>query len=179
MINILTAAAIVTGVGVCIENELDATPESGGGPVRTPGMRTCLLVPGNVAWDGCECGQLALTIQGIWPTKVFPNDASADPIMGGCMVRPLAVNVLVSITRCIPGMTSGMPPAPPTCAALLAAALEQQGDAFAVRKAVECCLATMKSVERRILDFRVGRTTFTGPDGGCGGSELAFTFELL
>lgn len=175
MIEAWTAAAIVTGVGMCIVTELEETPQSGGVP---PKMRTCLLVPGNIAWDGCECGQLAQTIQATYPTRTFPADASGDPLQGGCKTRPQAVQVLASITRCVSGMSSGMPPKPPTCGALLADALVQQGDAFAVRNAVECCLATYKT-NRAILDYRVGRTTFVGPDGGCAGSELTYTFQLL
>lgn len=171
-IDILTAAVIVTGVGICIVNELDATPFSGGAPART-----CLLVPGNIAWDACDCdGQLALTIQRIYPTKIFPGDASSEPVLGGCLTRPLAVQVLVSLVRCIPGLDpSGNPP---TCAQLLAKAVEQQADAYAIRRAVECCLDNLKHVQRKIFDYRVGGTSFVGPEGNCGGPELTFIFMM-
>lgn len=175
MILPLTAAAIVTGVGECIITELQNTPESGGVP---PKMRLCLLVPGNIAWDGCDCGQLALTIQRTYPTQTFPVDASDQPVRGGCGPGgALIYEVLVSLTRCVPGLT-GTPPMPPTCAKLLASALELQADAYAVRKAVNCCLGELQRL-RTILKFSVGGTNFVGPEGGCGGSELAFRFELV
>lgn len=170
-----SAAAIVTGVGLCVAEELDATPESGGGLVANPKMRVCYLVPGNIAWDGCNCGQLALTIQNIFPSVVFPTPAEDDPTTSGCEVTQLAVRALVSITRCVPGPTNtGQPP---TCASLLASALEQQGDAYAVRRAVACCLSEMKRT-RRIWDWRIGSSNFVGPEGGCAGSELSFVFLL-
>lgn len=177
MITVWTAAAIVTGVGACVDVELDATPESGGGSTRTPTMRTCLLVPGNIAWDGCECGQLALTIQRIYPSLRFPADASEEPTIGGCTVQSKVIQVLASITRCVSGITAGVPPQLPTCAALRADALVQQADAYAMDRAVRCCLAAYKT-DLTIFDYRVGNLTFVGPEGGCAGSELIFKFLL-
>jgi hypothetical protein len=168
----LSAAVIVTGIGMCIVEELEATPESGG---ITNKMRVCLLVPGNIAWDSCECGQLALTVQRIYPTRTFPIDASEELVNGGCMLRPLAVQVLVSILRCAPSLQSSG--AAPTCDALLRSALEIHGDAYAVRRAVECCLQELKNTFQ-IFSFSVGGTNFVGPDGGCVGSELTFRFQL-
>lgn len=169
----LTAAVIVTGIGMCIVEELEATPESGGVPDK---MRLCLLVPGSIAWDGCECGQLALTIQSDYPTQTFPIDASDIPLTGGCGPSALVVEVLVSLTRCVPGLDAQG--RPPTCAKLQAAALIQQGDAYAVRKAVTCCLAELKRTYQ-ILKYTVGRVNRVGPEGLCGGIELIFRFELI
>ena len=174
-----TAAAVVTGVGVCIVNELQATPESGGVP---PKMRLVYMTPGNVAWDGCECGQLAQSIQQDYITTTFPIDASQLPRQGiGCNLGPLAYQVLVSLTRCVPGMTGTVGSAlPPTPAKLIEAALIMEGDAWAVRKAVECCLVTMKRERpQRIFDFRVGPVTRVGPEGGCAGVELTYWFQLM
>jgi hypothetical protein len=141
-------------------------------------MRTCLLVPGNIAWDGCECGQLALTIQRTYPSQKFPADASEDPILGGCRDGPKAVQALASITRCVSGITDGVPPRPPTCAALYADALVQQADAFALDRAVRCCLKAFND-NHVIWNYRVGGINFVGPDGGCAGSELIFKFLLM
>jgi len=176
-VDALTAAVVVTGVGLCITNALADEPTSGGVP-----KRVCLLVPGNIAWDACDCdGQLALTIQRIYPTRTFPTDASNEQLTGGCLGRPLAVQALASLVRCVPslraGSTSGV--VIPSCDALYDAALRQQGDAFALRRGVECCLDDMKRYQRLIFDFRVGGTSFVGPEGGCGGVELPFTFQLL
>lgn len=173
MIEVWTASVIVTGVGQCIVEELQATPESGGVPTN---MRLCLLVPGNVAWDGCDCGQLALTIQSIYPTQTFPIDASDVALNGNCGPFAQVVEVLVSLTRCVPGPDRDG--RPPSCAKLRAAALVQQADAFAVRNAVACCLRELKRTQR-IQKYTVGRANFVGPEGNCGGVEMIFRFELV
>lgn len=175
-ITVWTAAAVVTGVGMCIDAQLDATPESGGGSTRVPTMRTCLLVPGNIAWDGCDCGQLALTIQRIYPSNRFPGDASEESIAGGCAIGQKAVQALASITRCVAGLDKvGNPP---TCAQELADALVIQADAYAMDLAVRCCLAAYKT-NHVIFDYRVGGINFVGPEGNCAGSELTFKFQLI
>ena len=174
MIEALTASVIVTGVGMCVIDELEATPESGGVPAK---MRVCLLVPGNIAWDSCECGQFAQTIQSDYPTLNFPADAS-DQILGigGCVVGPLAIQVLASITRCVPTLdASGNPP---TCAKLRAAALVMQGDAYALRRGITCCLETLRK-NRTITKYVVGRVNYVGPEGACAGVELVYRFELI
>lgn len=176
MIESLTAAVIVTGVGQCVVDELNATPASGGVPIK---MRVCYLVPGNIAWDSCECGQFAQTIQADYPTLNFPADASDTVLgVGGCPSGGLAFQVLASITRCVPGMSAGTPPTPPTCAKLQQAALVMEGDAYALRRGVECCLETMRR-DRRILKYAVGRINRVGPEGNCAGVELVYRFELI
>jgi hypothetical protein len=178
--NAMTAAVVVTGVGMCIDIQLDATPESGGGSTRNPTMRRCLLVPGNIAWDGCDCGQLALTIQRNYPSIKFPTDTSDDPVGGVCHLGPRTVQVLASITRCVPALQVSIANQAiiPTCDSLYAAALIQQGDAYAMDLAVRCCLDTFKK-NRVIWDYRVGGVNFVGPEGACAGVELTFKFQLM
>lgn len=176
MIEAWTAAAIVTGIGMCVVEELENTPESGGVPAK---MRVCLLVPGNIAWDGCDCGQFAQTIQRDYPTTQFPVDASEIITgLGGCNARPRVYQVLASIIRCVPGLSGGTPPKSPTCDALLASALVQQGDAFALQRGVECCLSTLQD-NYVIAKYLVGGVTFVGPEGLCGGVEMTYKFELV
>lgn len=177
MIDLLTAAVIVTGVGQCVVDELLVSPESGGVP---PKMRICLLVPGNIAWDSCECGQFAQTIQADYPTLIFPGDASEVALGagGGCNTRARVYQVLASITRCVPGMTNGNPPQPPSCAALGAAALVMHADAQVLRRAIECCLDELQ--DNQVIDkFVVGRVNYVGPEGNCAGVELTYKFELI
>lgn len=173
MIEILTAAMIVTGVGQCVIDELEATPESGGVP---PKMRICLLVPGNIAWDSCECGQFAQSIQSDYFSNRFPVDSSQEQVRS--CIEPLAYQVTASLLRCAPGMTNGNPPQPPSCVKLLESALTLQADAFALRKAVACCLLTYQE-QFIISDFRIGQATRVGPDGGCVGVELVYWFQLI
>jgi hypothetical protein len=171
-----TAAAIVTGIGVCIINELNATPESGGVPAN---MRIVPMTPGNIAWDACECGQFAQSIQRDYPSSTFPTDTASLPRKGsGCKLDPIAFQVIASILRCVPGMTNTSTPRPPTPASLLTAALIMEGDAFALRSAVECCLDQLKK-DRRLFDFRISGVTRVGPEGGCAGVEMQYWFQLM
>lgn len=165
----LTAAAIVTGVGMCIIDELENTPESGG---VTDRMRLCLLVPGAIAWDSCDCGQLALSIQRSYPSTTFPAESSDDTTRT-CAPGTIAYEVLASITRCVPGPDSGG--RPPTCDKLLAAALQLEGDAFALRRGIVCCLVGYKR-DQLILAWRTGSVNRVGPEGNCAGVEMSFKF---
>ena len=167
------AAAIVTGVGVCVVDELNATPESGGVPTK---MRICYMVPGNMAWDSCECGQFAQSIQADYPSDRFPTDASNEPIRAPCGARSTGFQVIASIVRCVPGPQQNG--APPTCTSLLAAALVMEGDAYALRRGIECCLAEYKRT-LQIADYRVGRANRVGPEGNCAGVELQYWFQVV
>jgi hypothetical protein len=139
-------------------------------------MRIVYLAPGDIAWDSCECGQLALSIVRDFPSVTFPVDDSLNPVKGGCMSRPLAYEVNVSLTRCVPGVQkSGQPPTP---ASLLAAALVMEGDAWAVETAVACCLASLKA-SYTIFDYRYTGARRVGPEGNCAGIDLTFYFQLM
>lgn len=174
MIEAWTAAAIVTGVGMCVMEELAATPETGTLPERV-----VLMTPGEIADDGCDCGQFAQSLQAHYPSGIFPQDTSQQTQRGsGCGESPLAFQVLAAISRCVHGLT-GAPPrvAPPAPADLLQDALRMAADAFVLRNAVECCLATYKRTYR-IADFRVGRVDAVGPDGNCASVAMQYWFLL-
>lgn len=174
MIQAWTAAAIVTGVGVCVVEQLSNTPETGTLPERI-----VLMTPGEIAWDGCDCGQFSQSLQADYPSGIFPQDTSQQTLRGaGCNDPPLAYQVLASIARCVPGLTAGNPPRAPLPAKLLEAALRMEGDAFALRTAVECCLADYKR-EFRITDFRVGRVDKAGPEGNCAAVVMQYWFSLV
>jgi len=174
MIEAWTAAAIVTGVGMCVVEQLGNTPETGALP-----QRIILMTPGEIAWDGCDCGQFAQSLQADYPSSIFPQDTSQQPDRGaGCNDPPLAYQVLASIARCVPGMTGGQVPQPPLPEKLLAAALRMEGDAFALRTGVECCLSDYKR-DRRITDFRVGRADKAGPEGNCAAVVMQYWFSLV
>lgn len=175
MIEPLTAAVIITGVGMCVVEDLQATPQSGGVP---PNMRVCLLVPGNIAWDACDCGQFAQSVQFDYPTLTFPADAS-EQVLGagaGCNERPIVYQVLASIIRCVPGMTADKKP--PSCGKLQTAAAIMLADGYVLRSAIECCLNDLQS-NQLIEKFVVGRVSYVGPEGNCAGVELTYKFELM
>ena len=173
MIQAWTAAAIVTGVGMCVVEELNNTPETGALP-----QRIVLMTPGEIAWDGCECGQFAQSLQASFPSAVFPQDTTQQAVRSPGCESMIAFQVIASITRCVHGMRMNTnPPSPPLPADLLTDALRQAADAHALRNAVECCLLEYKRT-RRIIDFRVGRIDAVGPEGNCAGVIMQYWFML-
>lgn len=172
VVQILTAAAVVTGVAECILAELADNPETHG----TPG-RIVYLTPGQIAWDGCDCGQLAMTIVRRYPTVRFPADDSQNAAQGGCKIRPTAIEAVASLSWCTPGLKANAPYTP-TAAELLEAALQFEADAFVMRTAIECCLDSMKR-SRLLWDWRVGAAVTAGPDGYCAETHVTFFFQLM
>lgn len=172
MIGIFTASAIVTGVGMCVVNELAATPET-----SVPG-RIVLMTPGEIAWDGCDCGQFIQSLQADYPSSIFPQDTSQQTQLPMQCESPLAYQVLASIQRCVHGLT-GAPPRvqSPKPQDLLADALMLEADAFVLRNAVECCLLEFKR-QYRIGSFRVGRVDKAGPEGNCAAVVMQYWFSL-
>lgn len=160
------AAIVVTGAGQAVVDDL--TDE--GFPVD----RTCLLVPGSIAWDSCECGQLAQSITNVVPASVFGRPA-ADDANTPCGPAQVQVSTTLSLTRCVPG--PGESGAPPACAELLAAGLQLERDRFIVRRALRCYLKTLFDAYQ-ITGFSVGSATSVGPEGMCAGVEVPYSFGL-
>lgn len=166
-------AVVVTGAATAALAMLAATPEAG---VPDPlAVRFCPLVPGNIAWDKCDCsGQLAFTIQRIVPATVYPQEASALA-QGSCQPPVLFAECLGAWNRCVPGLTTLG--SAPTCGQLLASGLLMQGAQYAIRRGLEEFLCAEKR-EYRIRDFRIGASIFPGPDGNCASVEIPFSFAL-
>lgn len=161
------AFIIVTGIGTCTAEELADT--EGGTPDRI-----CLAVPGEIAWDNCECGQFAQTITSDAPSNVFPIQAT-EVEHNACGPPLLVFTVTSSITRCAPGMDNDRHP--PSCAALLTAARVLEDDREALRKSVTCCLRALREAYR-VTNFAVGATQSVGPQGGCVGVNITYQFGL-
>lgn len=150
----------VTGIAECITERLAET--TGGIP-----NRVCIY-PGDVAWDACECGMLALTTSVIYPSASFPSQGITTPV-SDCGLPYLVANLQITMLRCIPQVTEKRYP---TCAQLGLAAQTQYEDAFAVMQGTLCCLQLMRD-NYFVQEFNVGAQTFTGPQGMCGGSTLS------
>ena len=52
-----------------------ALPNTRGGMVD----RVCCAVPGGIAWDACECGQLAISVGDSFYSDAFPAPATGQP----------------------------------------------------------------------------------------------------
>jgi hypothetical protein len=165
----IALGVVVTGVGQAVRDELIT---SGGGDVN----RVCLAVPGEIAWDACECGQLAQSITATTPSIIFPTPAT-DQRVTACGPALVVVNVILSVTRCVTVMTPNSAQSP-ACDVLLGEALTLERDRYAVARGVTCYLRQLKE-NFVITDYAVGGTTSVGPAGGCAGVQLTYQFGVL
>lgn len=162
------AFTIVTGVGECIVQELAET--EGGTP-----NRVCLAVPGDIAWDECDCGQFAQTVTQSVPSENFPI-AATDRRTTACGPQHLVYSVTSSLTRCVPGFNARTG-TPPSCDALFRAARILEEDRWALRVGVTCCLLALRKAYV-LTDFTVGTAVTVGPQGQCAGVELTWQFGI-
>lgn len=139
--------------------------------------RSC-TVTGAIAWDHCECGQLAVSMIQTFLSNDFPVEtAGAGENQRGhakCGPALVVAEYLVSIIRCAP---TGMRGSPPTCAQLDESARVVSSDAQAVRLGVQCCLSELtrklsSNGAPEINNFVLRDQAFVGPQGSCVGSEL-------
>jgi hypothetical protein len=127
------------------------------------------VIVGTVAWDSCCEGMLYVGVGTVFPTTDFP-DAATTPLPCGA---ELAGTLTVGVARCAP--TFDDLGNPPTCAEEQASAAIAYEDAYAIMRGVLCCLHE----DRRLYRGIVGTQTFLGPLGGCVGSELSVTLNLV
>lgn len=149
----LALQAILTSV----RTQLHATPT--GWP---DGARE-YIVPGQLAWDECECGLLAIEWQSALYTSVFPNvrQAMAD----GC--KPMLVlQTQVTVLRCAPSPgTRGEAPSP---SQLSAAAETNLDDLEAVLRGTSQAVQILED-GNVILQYALSSVGPAGPEGGCVG----------
>lgn len=131
-------------------------------------------VPGAIAWDKCDCGMLAVSLNQIYLSEVFPNPASQK--IGACDAPYEVGQFVIQIVRCAPNPPSLENPAP-TVAALDESAQEVLLDAYELLKSVSEKLCQMNA-DRDIVDFFLSPLTAQGPNGGCVGNELRVLVAL-
>lgn len=158
----------VTGIAMCIANRLDAT--TAGRP-----KRICIY-PGDVAWDSCECGMLALTTTRIFGSERFPNEGITGYQLSTCGLPYMVAQVEITMLRCVPSVQDGKNP--PTCDQLASATRVMYDDAFAVWQGTLCCLRAMKE-QNFIQEFNMETQTFVGPQGLCAGSTISVNIGYL
>lgn len=125
------------------------------------------VVPGDIAWDECQCGQLVITEERRFPSRDFPLeevDHTAE-----CGEPWLVVVLTLSLTRCAPvGDDNGNPP---LVGGLGVAAAQLSKDMNDVRHPVYCCLNTAYDANQ-IMAFQLGAMEVVGPSGGCVGFDM-------
>ena len=125
------------------------------------------VVIGEIAWDDCQCGQLVITEQRRFPSRLFPLEEIDH--QAECGEPWLVVVYVLSLTRCVPGPDNNGNP--PSVEDLSAAAQQLSADMSKIRWAVMCCL-TNEYDSSHVDAFALGAQEVVGPQGSCAGSEL-------
>jgi hypothetical protein len=158
-----------------MENLLDAV--SGDLGSSEAGMPDRIgIVPGDIAYDECECGLLAASLNRIYFSDVFPAELQTLVGIGGCDASYIAGDIIIELARCAPSAQE--PAIAPTVEALADSARWLLEDANLVRNAVVCALEKLDA-GNDIGTYLVRGQVFKGPQGGCVGSSLRVTVGLL
>lgn len=132
-------------------------------PAGVPANARVCVVPGQLAWDDCECGLIAVEFNGsAFSTNFF---ASQPGTSDGC--RPYATfTYTITALRCVTGtQNEGRPP---TCEQLDAAAQTFYDDGLALLMGTAQALRSMIDANV-ILEYGMNGLVPTGPQGNCVG----------
>lgn len=134
--------------------------------------RVC-VVPGELAWDECECGTLAVSPRRFFMSDEFPEDAASRGTTRTtpCDLPFLVAEVIITIARCAPQPGDGQ--LAPSCVALDAAAQVLLSDAYVVLTETISTLCTLVA-DNEIIDYVLMDQVTHGPEGSCVGTELSF-----
>jgi hypothetical protein len=139
----------------------------------TNDVNRALITTGQIAWDDCCEGQLAVSYTRTSPTETFPTEAvTISPYGDGMECSPPYEigEISVQIVRCAPQALDGQNAPDPD--ALTNAALQTLIDANQVRRSVATALCLLKADVTQRFDYFIRDQLMLGPEGGCSGSEL-------
>lgn len=142
--------------------------------------RVCVYPGSDIAWDECECGQLAAAVQRWYLSDNFPLDrfaaiGGAGNVTSACDAAYDVAELLISVTRCI--AQPEIPRLAPPCAKLDQNAQETITEAYVVRTTAARVLCEMLR-DDRIVDFVVREQRSRGHQGLCAGSDLTVLIAL-
>lgn len=133
------------------------------------------VVPGQIAWDECDCGLLAVSVARVFLTETFPDELSRR--IGNACDAPYEVGeFVIQVVRCAPNPDDAV--TPPTVAELDTSAQEVLRDAYEMLKSTSVLLCEMNR-DREIADFMMRPLVPQGPTGGCVGNELRAYVALM
>lgn len=134
------------------------------------------MVPGEIAWDACDCGgMLAVTVPRIFYSENFPEET--ETVVGVRCQAPYEVGEFtVSVVRCAP-QPDGVEAAPPAADLDAAAGLLLQ-DTAEVMDAVAKALCVMHDGDD-IEDYMINPAVSVGPEGACVGFTLRVFISLV
>lgn len=132
--------------------------------------RAC-VVPGEFAWDECECGTLLVS-----PRRLFLADDFPETSLGRGLIRAspcdlpwLVAEIIIQVIRCAPNPADGQ--LAPSCDALAAAARILLIDAYVTLTETVSTLCGLRDANE-IIDYVLGEQVTRGPEGSCVGTEL-------
>lgn len=138
--------------------------------ITTP-VNRYLITTGQIAWDDCCAGQLAVSFTRISPTESFPTEAVALPGDSVECTPPYEIGeITVQITRCAPQALNGQDAPSPD--ALTKHGRQNMIDANQIRHSVSVALCALKADVTNRFDYFVRSQLMLGPEGACDGSEL-------
>jgi hypothetical protein len=191
-LSVLAVDAAASSLLACVCEDLARLPD------EVPGLKGCpcrvFVSPGVPAADGCDeqCGalpdgqypgQLTVHVVRIYTTTRdgFPRFTPGSPDsvrdLKQCFMPPVtAVDLMVTLYRCVPGVTDGgCPPSPED---LSAAAMQTHADLLSIQRAVLCCYPETDTTRRNGRRYTLGPSAVTGPQGDCVGIQQQLTVAL-
>lgn len=158
------ASILVSGISDALAGTMEGQPN-----------RAC-VVPGAIAWDQCDCGQLAISASRWFYSENFPTETGPGTQSTPCMMPYLVGELVIQLVRCMPspeGRDLFVP-----CAKLSNSARILIEDAYVVLETTRQTLCELRS-DDIIVDFTFSEQTTVGPEGGCGGTELRVLVGIL
>lgn len=129
------------------------------------------VVPGLIAWDGCDCGALYLMVNQTYASDDWPMQKVSADVSEGCTALYEGAEFVLQVMECAPS-PQGHSNAPTTTAQESAAQLVRR-DAYETYRAVNRFLCQARA-DRTVEDFIIDAQLVQGPSGGCVGTELRF-----
>lgn len=153
------ASILVTGIA-------DALIDTPGGELQ----RAC-VVPGEAAWDECECGTLSVS-----PRRFFVSDEFPEGALGRGVIRTspcdqpwLVAEYVIQVIRCAPSpQSTGVSV---SCERLAVAGQVLLVDAYVTLTTTISILCGMRASDQ-IIDYVLNDQVTRGPEGSCVGTEL-------
>lgn len=127
-----------------------------------------VLAPGAIAWDECDCGQLALSMSRAFLSEEFPTPGPTD-VFTPCLLPWLGVEFTIQIVRCAPQPVEGS--LAPSVTSLKQSHLQVIDDAYRILNGIHCKLQALLN-DDQIVHYRAHEQIVQGPEGACVGSEL-------
>lgn len=146
----------------------DALSDSLGGAPQ----RSC-VVPGEIVWDQCNCGLLAISPRHWFVSDEFPEGALGRGVLreSPCDLPWLVGEITIQVVRCAPTPEGATMISVP-CSKLDAAAQILISDAYVTLTETISTLCELKATDQ-IVDYVLGEQVTSGPEADCVGSELS------